>query len=304
MQTKERRIHMDNIRKDWELFTTIAEEQNITKAAHKLFLSQPALSYKLNQIEKQFDEPLFIRTTKGVILTETGELYYNYAKEMIRFNQEFHDKLDNKKSTISGTLHLGASSIFADYELPSILEGFTKHYPNVKLALETGLSPRIAHLYSNNEIHVGIIRGNHQPAGEKIHIYDDPICLVTSKYCDRTHLEQVPQIRYNTDASLYSIADDWWNENYSIPPNQSIKIDTMATTRRFIQKNLGWSILPLTGLASYAKDLYIEKLYWKNGQPIVRETNLYVSPHGLERKAVKAFVEYIKEYITNRNAQI
>lgn len=75
---------MDSIEKDWELFLTIAQEQNITKAANKLFMSQPALSYRLTQLEKNFDEPLFIRTTKGVILTETGELYYQYALDSVK----------------------------------------------------------------------------------------------------------------------------------------------------------------------------------------------------------------------------
>lgn len=291
---------MDSIEKDWELFLTIAQEQNITKAANKLFMSQPALSYRLTQLEKGFDEPLFIRTTKGVILTETGELYYQYALDSVKRKKEFEESLENRKTTITGTLQLGSSSIFANYELPSILAGFTNHYPHIKLHLQTGISSRIAQLFTNNDIHIGIMRGHHAPTGEKIYLSTEPICLVTSKACNRQTLPTVPQIRYTTDPSLYTIMDTWWNQNFDTPPNTCLYVDTMATCRRFIQKNLGWSILPYTGLEYFKDDINIEPLQWDDGTPIERETNLYYHLRDPQRKPVQAFIDYMLEYMKNQ----
>ncbi|SUP43793.1 LysR family transcriptional regulator [Veillonella criceti] len=293
---------MDTLEKDWDIFLTIAQEQNITKAANKLFISQPALSYRLTQLEKNFDEPLFIRTTKGVILTETGELYYQYALDSLKRKHEFEEALENRKHIISGPLQLGSSSIFANYELPSILAGFTNQYPHVQLHLQTGISSRIAQLFTNNDIHIGIIRGHHAPTGEKIYLNSEPICLVTSKDCNREALTTVPQIRYTTDPSLYTIMDTWWNQNFDTPPNTSLYVDTMATCRRFIQKNLGWSILPYTGLEYFKDDIYIEPLYWDNGLPIERETNLYYHVRTPQRKPVQAFINYMQKYIKNKKS--
>lgn len=288
---------MDPLEKDWEIFIAIADEQNITKAANQLYMSQPALSYRLTQLEKSFSEPLFIRKAKGVILTETGELYYSYAKDMLARKREFDESLENRKSVVAGTLLIRSSAIFANYELPTILEGFTKLYPHVKLHLQTGISSHIRHLFANNEIHIGIIRGSHYPIGEHILIRTEPICLVMPKAYDRKSIQQLPQIRYATDHDLYNLLDTWWKENYSTPPNDFIHLDTMDTCRRFIQKGLGWSILPTTGLSRYAESLTIEPLYRKTGDPILRKTGLYYHSHDLHRKPVHAFIEYMKEYI-------
>lgn len=286
---------MENQEKDWEIFVTIAEAGNITKAADKLFISQPALSYRLGQLEKNFEEPLFVRTTKGVFLTETGELYYAYAKDMLKRKNYFDELIQNKKSTVSGTLHLGSSSIFANYTLPELLAGFTKKYPQITLKIETGISSKIERLFIDNEIQVAIIRGPHFPSGKKIQLQTEPICLVTSKDCNRKELEKVPQIRYNTDPALYSVMDQWWKENFNVPPNACIHVDTMETCRHFIQKNLGWSVLPHTGLKNFANDFYIEPLTWRNGISICRETNLFYHEQKPQRRVVQAFIDYIKE---------
>lgn len=205
--------------------------------------------------------------------------------------------MENKKDTVSGTLELGSSSIFANYELPNLLAGFTKQYPDVKLHLQTGISSRIVQLFTNNDIQIGIIRGHHAPTGKKIFLRSEPICLVTSKHCNRNRLASIPQIRYTTDPSLYTIMDTWWKQNYTTPPNSGLYLDTMETCRRFIQKNLGWSILPYTGLEYFADDIHIEPLYWDDGTPIERETNLYYHPRKPQRKAVQAFIDYVQQHI-------
>lgn len=291
---------MNSLEKDWLLFVTVAEEKNITKAANKLFITQPALSYKINQLEKTFNAPLFIRTTKGVSLTETGEMYYSYAKDMLLRTEEFQNEIANKKSTISGTLRIGSSAIFANFELPTLLSTFTKIYPDVKVQLHTGVSTTIAQSFINNDIHVAIFRGNHTPPGEKILLYNDPICLVLANDCRKENMVNRSIIRYTTDQSLYSIIDTWWKENYTVPLKQDIWVDTMATCREFIKKNLGWSILPYTGLEHSHQDVVIEPLYWTNGEPIVRPTYLYYTPEMLQRKAVQAFVDFMKEYAEKR----
>ena len=293
---------MSILEKDWLLFVTVAEEKNMTKAANKLFITQPALSYKINQIEKNFNIPLFIRTTKGMLLTEAGEMYYHYVKNMIEMTENFQNELANKKSTIAGTLRIGSAAIFANFELPSLLSNFTKLYPEVKLQLQTGMSAAITHSFVNNNVHVAIIRGTHNPPGESILLYDDPICLVTAKDCRKSNMVNRSMVRYTTDQSLYSIMDAWWKENFDVPLKQDIWVDTMATCREFVKNNLGWSILPYTGLENLHDEVNIEPLYWASGEPILRSTALYYTPEALQRRAVKAFVDYMKEYAERRKA--
>lgn len=298
---------MAHLEKDWHMFVTIAETNNLTKAATQLYMSQPALSYRLTQLEKQFDEPLFIRMPRGVIMTEMGELYYEYAEDMLKRKEYFESSMENKKNSISGVLSLGCSSIFANYELPSILEGFTKQYPNVRIQLKTGISSKISNLYQACEVHIAIIRGPLPTTGETYLINRDPICLVTNKQLHaqslpRTDLITLPLIRYATARDLYTLIDTWWKEQYNVPPNDSIHVDTMATCRQFIRKNLGWSILPKTGLSRFIDEFYIEPLHWSDGSPILRDTHMIYNPTTLHRKPVQAFVDYIQQFYASAQA--
>ena len=293
---------METMEKDWHFFIAIAEEGNVTKAANRLYISQPALSYRLQQLEKQFNKPLFIRTSRGVTLTETGELYYHYALDMLHRKREFENTLSNYSDEITGTLRLGVSSIYANYMLPDILSGFTRAYPKVKLKVYTGISSKIAQLFQSNEVEVAIIRGPQSIDGESLLIHTDRIGLVTntslpSKPMPREDILTLPFIRYATAHDLYTIIDKWWKQHYQVPPNDSIKVDTMATCRQFIRKNLGWSVLPETGLGRFSDEFTFEPLLWEDGTPLLRETKLYYQANALQRRAVHTFITYIKNNI-------
>src|SRR5690625_2152933 len=97
-----------------------------------MYISQPALTYRIKQIEKNFSTKIIIRGQKGVIFTEEGEYLVKYAKRMIKELRNTKDILQNMQGKIQGTLRLGVSSNHAFYKLPKLLEGFLKQYHNVE----------------------------------------------------------------------------------------------------------------------------------------------------------------------------
>ncbi|QJW47250.1 LysR family transcriptional regulator [bacterium BFN5] len=129
--------------KDWEILKIISEEKSITKAAERLYISQPALTYRLKNMEKEFKTKILIRTSTGILLTSQGEQLLHYANEMLIKMMNIKDRILNESDKISGSLRLGVSSIFAHYRLPALLEQFLTLYPNVKISLKTGLSSKV-----------------------------------------------------------------------------------------------------------------------------------------------------------------
>ena len=129
--------------KEWQTFVTVVEEGNITKAAEKLFLSQPALSYRLKQVEDILGRPLLIRANDGIALTAEGELYYDYCRRMIRSREELRQNIGKVTGKIQGTLKIAASINFADYELPHLLNNFTKQYPKIRIEVNERKSKTI-----------------------------------------------------------------------------------------------------------------------------------------------------------------
>lgn len=113
---------MDN--REWETFITVVEEGNMTKAAEKLFISQPALSYRIRQMEAALGNALLLRTAEGIILTPQGEIYHDYCKRMVQEQEKLSEALNAISGKIQGTLKIASSINFADYELPKLLSRF------------------------------------------------------------------------------------------------------------------------------------------------------------------------------------
>ena len=113
--------------KDWELLKTLSEEKNITKAAERLYISQPALTYRIKQIEKEFGVIIITRGKKGVLLTTEGEYIVEYALRMLSNLRQTKDFVRNISEGVRGKIRLGVSGNFVHYKLPSLFEKLSLH---------------------------------------------------------------------------------------------------------------------------------------------------------------------------------
>lgn len=279
--------------KDWLILKTIAEEKNITKAADRLYISQPALTYRLRNLEKEFAAKLVSRHPSGVILTPQGESVLSYAQEMLLQLRKAKERVQNMENKVQGTLRLGTSSVFAHYLLPPILKTFLEKYPDVEVSLTTGLSRRINRMLQKEEISVAIIRGDYHWVEQKVLLGDEPLCLVSSHPIEFKDLPCLPQVSYLTDSSLEPMIQEWWRESFSEPPHIPMKVDNMDTCRQMVLHGLGWAILPAIGLRQQGAP-FTQELYWRNGEPLRRRTWMIYPTAALELSAVAAFTEYMK----------
>ncbi|MBP2626940.1 MAG: transcriptional regulator, LysR family [Firmicutes bacterium] len=281
--------------KDWTILKTLSEEKNITKAAERLYISQPALSYRLKNLEKEFGAKIVLRNTTGIVFTPQGEHLLKYALEMLTQLAIAKERVQNMKNKVQGTLRIGTSAIFAHYELPGILKGFLDRYPDVDISLKTGLSSRINKMLQKEEFAVAILRGDYFWPEEKHILQEEHICLASPNVIDLQDLPNLPRINYGTDSSLRVMLEDWWRENFSFPSTITMEVDSMDTCRQMVLHGLGWAILPLIGLKSH-DSLYIRNLYWRDGTPVLRRTWMLYRNSSLELSAVHAFTDYLKEY--------
>src|SRR5699024_7845328 len=140
--------------------------------------SQPSLTYRIKQIENEFNINLIYRGNKGIIFTSEGELLVKYADDMLKKLNYTKDKLSNVGDEVKGKLSLGVSSNFALYTLPELLEGFLEKYPNIEIQLNTGWSSRIIDYMNNDNIHIGILRGEQNWKDGQFQIKSENLCVV------------------------------------------------------------------------------------------------------------------------------
>ncbi|CAI9390042.1 MULTISPECIES: LysR family transcriptional regulator [Bacillaceae] len=108
--------------KDCLLLLYLQKEQNITKAAEHLFMTQPALTYRIRQLEKEFQVEILSKNGKNIRLTPAGEHLVEYAKRILSDLRKTKEFLLNLENELIGSLKIGVNSHFGLYNLPSILK--------------------------------------------------------------------------------------------------------------------------------------------------------------------------------------
>lgn len=278
--------------KDWHILVTLHEEKNITKAAQRLYISQPALTYRIQQLEKEFHSKIVSRGKKGVEFTVKGEYLVQYAHDMIQQLRKMKEHIVNMDSTVKGTLRLAVSGLFARYELPSLLKKFLAEYPDVEVNLKTGWSSDIHQLLQKEEAHLGIVRGDYNWKENKILLREEKICIASNKKIEFEDLPLLPRINYQTDQSLKNTIENWWQETYTAPPMIAMEVDRLDTCKELVLNGLGYAILPEICLKN-DEPLYIAPIKLQDNQFLSRNTWIFYRDTRLELAQVKAFIDFL-----------
>lgn len=280
--------------KDWQILLTIANAKNMTVASNRLYITQPALTYRLKNIEKELGAAVFLRTPKGLVLTPEGEAIVKYAKTMLKEFESIRTRVSNMSGTVQGTLRLGLSLNFARFKLSKILTSFCQLYPQVDLSIKTALSSQVKTDLENDDITVAIVRGEHVWSEVKHMIDTEPIYLVSNQQVPPKLMPKLPYIMYDADASLNTIVADWWNEKYSSPPRVAMQINDADTCRQMAALGLGYTIIPAMNTPSNTRaGLNVVPLTYKNNTPLDRKTYVLCRNTSLKLPAVAKFIEHV-----------
>lgn len=279
--------------RDWQILHLLYLQKNITKTAQLLFLTQPALTKRLMQIEAEFGVKIVNRGIKGVHFTPEGELLAKRAGQIIAAIREIKEEVAALKQSVAGTLRLGVSNFFSKYKLPGLLKLFNEQYPLVDFQVETGLSKEVLQRIYSRDVHIGFVRGDYSWHDQKRRLFVEKILIVSKHKIDLAELPQLPRIDYETDTMFKALVDHWWAENYAKPPLISMKVDRGDTCKEMVRSGLGYAILPSMFVRD-VPDLYKIELTHSENQPVLRNTWMFYHQDSLENNVVKAFVDFIE----------
>jgi DNA-binding transcriptional LysR family regulator len=270
---------------------------NMRKASERLFVSQPALSQRLQTIEKSWGFQIFIRSQKGLTLTPAGEKVISFAQEVVLKEEKVKEQILELEGEVHGTLKLAVASIIGQHWLPEVLKTYVSKYPHAKISLITGWSSEILKSMYEDHVHIGIIRGNPEWKGIKEHLLTDTLYLVDteiSKVEDVLHTER-PFIQFKSDSTYYQEIQDWWQSQFQTSPKRTIVVDQIETCKQMAFNGIGYAILPSVTLKKEEQGVYKIPLLDEAGKPIARDTWLLGYESSFELKQVKAFLDIIKE---------
>lgn len=127
----------------YKVFYSVAMTGNITKAAENLYISQPAVTKSIRQLESSLGGALFIRTKKGVTLTEEGKVLLEYVKNILEEAKNAQNKFNSLIQLEEGRIHIGASATVSKHFLMPYLEEFHRLYPNIEIEITNELTTNL-----------------------------------------------------------------------------------------------------------------------------------------------------------------
>jgi DNA-binding transcriptional LysR family regulator len=145
-----------NLSSYW-IFYTVANAGNISKAAKELYISQPAISKSIQKLEESLGCRLFLRSSRGVLLTEEGTLLYDHVREAFESLTTGEDKLKRALSLGVGHIQIGVSSTLCKYILLPYLKEYIRRNPHVSISIQCESTNEILRLLDENKIDIGLI---------------------------------------------------------------------------------------------------------------------------------------------------
>ena len=178
-----------------QVFHAVAKQLSFTKAAEVLFMTQPAVTFQIKQLEEHFNTRLFDRGHGRIALTPAGEVVLGYAERILGLSSEMDVRLSELTGEIGGSLMIGASTTIAEFMLPGILGEFKSTYPNVRSRLVVGNSESIETRVMEHTIAIGFIESlSHEPNLECEVCCDDELVVICHpRFPLARHKELTPQ---------------------------------------------------------------------------------------------------------------
>ena len=140
-----------------QVFHAVAKHLSFTRAADALFMTQPAVTFQIKQLEEQFNTRLFERRHGSISLTPAGELVLSYTEKILALSDEMETRVGEMTGEMRGPLLVGASTTIAEFMLPRVLGEFNALYPQVRASLFVANSESIENRVAEHALDVGLI---------------------------------------------------------------------------------------------------------------------------------------------------
>lgn len=207
----------------YRIFYYVVQHNTISKAAEYLYISQPAVSQAIANLEDKLGGKLFIRTKKGIVLTDEGKVLYDYIKVGIDSFIKGENAFLNYKNLDSGSIRIGASTTVTRNIVMPYIEDFHKLYPNVDIKITNNLTIELINLLRNGELDLLVVN---LPMKEHKDLTIIPICQVqdifvgnldyfkkTNGHIKLDELTNYPLVFQQTPSNTRDFLDNYFKNN-------------------------------------------------------------------------------------------
>ncbi len=283
------------------IFYTVAKAGNISKAAKELYISQPAISKSIQKLEESLNCKLFTRSSRGVLLTDEGELLFDHVREAFTSLDEGERKLKESIDLGMGRIRIGVSSTLCKYLLLPYIEEFLQTNPHINISIQCQSTHDTLKLLDENEIDIGLIgRPSTNRSLTFDHITDIEDIFVANKdylanlksknISDEEILSKSNLILLDSNNMTRQYIDNYLKDN-EIEISESIQVSNLDLIIEFAKIGLGVSaVIKQFVLKELSEGTLVEIPL---GAPLYkREVGFAYKEHKMKTKALAKFIDF------------
>jgi DNA-binding transcriptional LysR family regulator len=293
-----------------KILHAIFSEGSFKKAAEKLYISQPAVSLQIQNLERQLNTPLFYRDKRKARLTETGQLLIKYCERILSLCDETCRALDELHTLQSGSLIIGASQTTGTYLMPRLIGIFKNKYPQISIELQVHSTRKISWGVANGNIDLAVVGGEVPQELQKdlrITSYaEDELALIlplshpfsTLEFIQKEDLYRIRFIALNTQSTIRNVIDNTLIQNGidSSYLKIEMELNSIEAIKNAVHSGLGAAFVSVSAIT---KELELGMLHWAKieGLTMKRTLSILLNPKRYYSNATQIFKEEILEML-------
>lgn len=296
------------------ILKAIADEGSFKRAADSLFVSQPAISLQIQNLEKQLGVPLFDRGGRKAQLTEAGNLLLAYGEKIITLCQETCRAIEDLQNLQGGTLIVGASQTTGTYLLPRMIGLFHQKYPYVSVQLQVHSTRRTSWAVANGQVDLAIIGGEVpselQEVLEIIPYAEDELALIIppnhsfaqQETIAKEDLYNLHYITLDSQSTIRKVLDQVLSrcDINTSELKVEMELNSIEAIKNAVQSGLGASFVSVTAIEKELKMGIIHRAHIE-GIEIQRTLSVIVNSNRYRSKAAEAFIKEILPQFCSEN---
>lgn len=291
-----------------QVFHAVARHGSFTRAAETLFMTQPAVTFQVKQLEEQFNTRLLDRGHGKVSLTPAGEIVFAYADRILGLSDEMETRINELTDELTGVLVVGASPTIAAYWLPQVLSTFKHKYPRVVPRVFVGNSESIQNRVAAHDIDVGLVeRDTTESDLECTLAYRDELLAVVppghplsgAKSLSAEQLQSVPFVDRDPGAAIRALAEEFFRAG-GVPPDtleRTAELGSLAVIKQLVREGMGFAII---SRASLSRDLRDGTLVAISLAPrLFSSLNVLVPKDRFRARLHSTFAEFVVQHLSD-----
>src|SRR5574341_36549 len=294
-----------------QVFHAVAKDLSFTKAAEALFMTQPAVTFQVRQLEEYYNARLFDRAQGRISLTPAGVVALEYAEKILQLSAELDTRLKEMSGQVAGPLLIGASTTIAEFLLPRVLGAFKARHPGVVPRLFVANSEAVQDRVAERALDLGFIEGDsHLPSLVTDVCCDDELQVVCAPAHPLAKLGSVPPktltehayITREPGSGTREVIDHYLQKS-GVPPDTMqvvMELGSPEALKGLVATGLGFAIM---SRATVAKETQLGQLARVPLAPrLTRHLAVVYPKERFHSRLVNGFVQFAKERLAAQQA--